>query len=84
MHMYLSSADPHIWSLLQKRFELPHREGIFDIYDGEGYKQFCEFLSEPAHISLILNTDGVALFRSSGTSIWPLWVIVNELPPSVR
>jgi hypothetical protein len=41
-------------------------------------------LSDPAHVSLILNTDGVALYRSSKVSIWPVWAIVNELPPSKR
>ena len=29
-----------------------------------------KYLSHPAHISLLLNTDGVALYRSSKVSIW--------------
>ena len=36
------------------------------------------------HISLQINTDGVALFRSSTFSIWPVHYLVNELPPSCR
>ena len=79
-----SYVDPHIWSLLLKHFQRPSKVGIADIYDGEGYRQFSEFLSSSAHISLILNTDGVALFQSSSTSIWPVWAVVNELPASVR
>ena len=59
---------------LQKRFERPSQVGIA-VYDGEGYRQYLEFLSS---ISLILNTDGVALFRSSSTSIWPVWAVVNH------
>ena len=51
-----NTADPHVWSLLQKRFERPSQVGIADIYDGEGYRQYLEFLSSSAHISLILNT----------------------------
>lgn len=57
---------------------------IHDIYDGEGYKCFSEFLSNPAHISLLINTDGVSLYRSSSVSIWPVWGVVNELPASMR
>lgn len=36
------------------------------------------------HISLQINTDGVALFRSSTFSIWPVYYIINELPPNCR
>ena len=41
-------------------------------------------LSKPENVSLRLNTDGVAIFRSSNVSIWPVWIIVNELPRFVR
>ena len=36
------------------------------------------------HISFQINTDGVALFRSSKYSIWPIYLSVNELPPNCR
>jgi len=36
------------------------------------------------HISFQINTDGVALFRSSKYSIWPIYLVVNELPPNDR
>ena len=36
------------------------------------------------HISFRINTDGVALFRSSKYSIWPVYLVVNELPPNCR
>lgn len=36
------------------------------------------------HLSLQVNTDGVAVFRSSKFSIWPVYFIVNELPPNCR
>lgn len=36
------------------------------------------------HISFQINTDGVALFRSSKYSIWPVYLVVNELPPNCR
>ena len=77
--------DPDTWLALQERFKCPSSEGALrDVYDGEGYKQHSRFLSQPANISLLLNTDGVAIYRSSKISIWPVWAVVNELPPTLR
>lgn len=52
------------------------RDGYFHGSTGEDVGQL--------HISLQLNTDGVALFRSSAFSIWPVYFIINELPPHLR
>ena len=38
------------------------------------------FLSQPTHISFQLNTDGVALFKSSKVNFWPVWLVISELP----
>ena len=38
-----------------------------DIYDGREYQKHAEFLSNKAHVSLTMNTDGVAIFKSSKT-----------------
>ena len=54
------------------------------MYDGCEYKNHNDFLSRPENLSLMLNTDGVCLFRSSTVSLWPLWLVINELPPGVR
>ena len=35
-------------------------------------------------MSLLFNTDGMALFRSSKVAIWPIWTVINELPPNQR
>ena len=35
-------------------------------------------------IFLILNSDGVRLVKSDGTSIWPVWLGVANLPPTIR
>ena len=61
-----------------------------DIYDGTEYCQLSKrggFLcptTNPANISFVLNTDGVSLFKSSETSIWPIFLVINELPASIR
>ncbi|XP_067654084.1 uncharacterized protein [Haliotis asinina] len=67
---------------------------IEDIFDGKIYKtifvdNFFKGTKEgrkekEIHISLQLNTDGVALFRSSTYSVWPLYLTVNELNPKLR
>ena len=70
-------------------------DAIEDIFDGQLYKKhFREdgFLRGTSaqekltqvHLSLPINTDGVAVFRSSKFSIWPVYFTVNELPPNCR
>ena len=57
------------------------------IKDIHGEKKYQEMQRSIAgnKITLVLNTDGVQLFRSSiVSSIWPIWVLINELPVTVR
>ena len=53
-----------------------------DIYDGSEYKKHCNpgILYFQHNVSLLWNTDGVPVFKSSKFSIWPLYFIINELP----
>lgn len=76
--------DPSIWTALQKRLRQPTTPNITDVYDGQQYKQHSHFLSNPSHVSLMINTDGVAIFRSSKSSVWPIWIAINELPKEKR
>ncbi|XP_063403282.1 uncharacterized protein LOC134712602 [Mytilus trossulus] len=57
-----------------------------DIYDGSNYKNVFQkgFLKNPNSISFSMNTDGVQIFKSSSMSMWPVFMIINELPPSER
>ena len=65
-------------------------EFIDDIIDGRNYKNFFgqpgseSFLRNPHNVSFLLNTDGVALFKSSKFSVWPVYMVICELPPSLR
>lgn len=78
-------ADPTTWKHLQRRFEREHDPNkLSDVYDGREYQKHTDFLSKPENVSFLLNTDGVSIFRSSTVSLWPLWLVINELPPSVR
>ena len=57
-----------------------------DIYDGAVYQQFVKngFLANKFNISLLFNTDGISVFRSSAFAFWPLLLLVNELPFQMR
>ena len=59
---------------------------ITDIYDGLLYKELCEkgILNCKDNISFLMNTDGVPVFKSSKVSIWPVYLIINELPNKKR
>ena len=83
--------------LLQYRIdrEKKKKENIEDVFDGKLYrKHFNErgffrgtsdhHMQDELHISLQVNTDGVAIFRSSKFSLWPIYFTVNELPPDAR
>lgn len=43
-----------------------------------------EFLNSTHNLSLLFNTDGVPLYSSSSVSIWPVFLVINELPPAMR
>lgn len=55
-----------------------------DIHDGKEYQKHKHFLSQPGNVTLTVNTDGVAIFKSTKISLWPIWLSINELPPHVR
>ena len=82
-------TDPEFCKGLELRPE-PNADRIKDIYDGSEYTKLCGpggFLCKhlnPANLSFTINTDGVALFKSSSTNIWPIFLAINELPPHLR
>ena len=55
-----------------------------DVYDGQLYRKHLDYLSKPVNFSQMINTDGVAVFQSSKASLWPVWVVINELPQRKR
>lgn len=60
---------------------------LIDIYDGILYQRhFTDngLLRDPNNISLSLNTDGAPIFKSSNVSIWPVYLLINELPIAQR
>ena len=53
---------------------------ITDIRDGDMYKRFRETDS----YTLSINTDGVSPFQFSKRTIWPIYLVLNELPVKIR
>lgn len=62
--------------------------GVYkDVYDGRIYREFRKTLepkTRKSFASLIFNTDGAPVFKSSKFSIWPIQLMINELPIDVR
>ena len=85
MYNALQYPDKNLWLALQERLSKPMVSGsLRDVYDGELYQRHVDFVSQPANVTLLLNTDGVPVFRSSKATLWPVWLIVNELPRRLR
>ena len=78
--------DPSLWALLQDRFEREDDAAIRDVLDGKEYRVHHDFLCDrkPGNVSFLCNTDGMQVFRSSSYTIWPIWLVINELPAHVR
>lgn len=53
-----------------------------DIHDGLLYKNKPKI--ERREITLILNTDGVQIFKSKSKSLWPVQLIINEIHRTKR
>ena len=70
-----------------KRKAAETKENICDIIHGSAYKALCtegQFLHNEYNISGLFNTDGVPLYSSSNVKLWPIFIAINELPPSYR
>ena len=62
-------------------------ENISDIKSGLEYKKLQEpggFLHNTKNITLSLFIDGIPLFKSSSVSLWPVYLLINEIPPRER
>ena len=72
------------WTLLQYPFSREkYTDHYCDIQDGEACKS-DPFFSAPEHLGIILNTDGIKVFKSSKFSLWPILLSITSLPPHLR
>lgn len=62
-------------------------EEFHDIYDGNVYRKFVESLpvdERNIYITFTFNCDGAPTFENSTSSIYPIQLMINELPIEVR
>ena len=59
---------------------------LMDVYDGTIYQQLFNtgILNNENNLSFAISTDGVQIFKSSKVSMWPVYMLINELPLSQR
>lgn len=66
----------------------PNNDNITDFKDGRIYQEFInrdEIKDSKENIfSFLFNTDGISISKKSKLSIWPLILIINELPIGER
>ena len=73
---------------LQHRFHRKKKNinNLEDVYDGRIYRRLVKdgILQSGNNFSFVFNTDGVPIFKSSKVSIWPIYLVINELPYKKR
>lgn len=62
---------------------------LYDICDGALYKTLLESEDGDAFkrkeaMTFLLNTDGASLCKSSKLTLWPVYLVINELPINIR
>lgn len=71
-------------SLIEKP-KINTSSSLQDIKDAEIYQTLVKnSVNNNPKISLVMNTDGVQVFKSNNKSLWPIQVIINELPIEKR
>ena len=80
--MYVYYVDPRVREVLLSHCQ-QQSPSTQDIYGGRKYRELKEFTSR-GNLTLVVNTDGIQLFKSSTVSMWPIWIVINELPVSLR
>ncbi|XP_069109923.1 uncharacterized protein [Argopecten irradians] len=83
---------PGIWADIQETKRNAYERlnsgssNLTDILDGHEYRKLMKtgFLKESNNLTAIFNTDGVNLYSSSKTELWPIYLALNELSPPKR
>lgn len=62
-------------------------EILNDVWSGSYLRELTSegrYFSSSDSLALILSTDGVPVFKSSSLSLWPVYLIILNLPPGIR
>ncbi|XP_034025419.1 uncharacterized protein LOC117509911 [Thalassophryne amazonica] len=78
---------PEVAAALENRNidEILRETNINYIVHGKLYKNLLhDGIIGPSDLSLLFNTDGVSIFKSSNFSVWPLFATINEISPHMH
>lgn len=56
---------------------------VTDVQDSVVYKEIAALRDDRTNISFTWNVDGVPIFKSSTNEVWPIRLLINELPPII-
>ena len=82
---YISAHGDYYDHIVDSR--KPNRNRITDVYDGRKYEEFLKKLNEndrKNYVTAVFNTDGTPVSKSSEYSVWPIYIMPNELPSQDR
>ena len=76
------------WETLQSTSNRLQQQPVLqDVWDGSAMQPLCvpgRFFSSPVNLALSLCTDGVDIFKSSLVGLWPVYLVILNLPARIR
>ena len=73
--------------MLKSRTQSDNSGRMQDVWDGSALRSMCQpgrYFSNKYNLTMALSTDGVALYKSSSVSIWPVYLIILNFPAHIR
>jgi hypothetical protein len=68
--------------------QITSSDNYCDVYDGAIYQKFFRDykneINQSKVFSLCINTDGISMCNKSKKSVWPIMLVINELPVAIR
>ena len=63
----------------------PHKDSncVDDIWSGEALRKDVDLQSN-RFLALGISTDGIPIFKSTKSTLWPVYLIIHNLPPQIR
>ena len=79
----------YIWKVFNSPDEIKINENVLtDIFDGEIYAKFRQEENRLNHynqsFTFSIFTDGISVCKKSMKTIWPIFLVINEIPIEYR
>lgn len=59
-------------------------DSISDVDDGLVFQEISKAYPDAMILSFTINTDGAQMYKSNNSSLWPIQINANFLPPQLR